>query len=542
MSTSDSSNDSPRNKSPIAWTIAGSDPGGGAGIQADTKTMNALGVHACAVISALTAQNTTAVSLVEYPSLPMLQAQLDILAADLPPVAVKLGMLGPASSIEVIAKTLKTLSAFFICDPVMVSTSGHSLSRSESVTAMIEHLLPIVDLITPNLQEAEQLTQRQLSTPEAIELAALDLLKMGAKSVLIKGGHFEDTTITETENTPETPHNPRQPAAYCQDYWTDGQRQAWLTSPRQASTSTHGTGCTLSAAITACKALGYETLDAIVIAKAYINQGIRCAPGLGAGHGPLAHLGWPETPADMPWLTPTAPAGRESLTFPDCGPEPLGFYPIVNRAEWLEKLLPLGVKTVQLRIKDLSGEALEREIARASAYAKTFNCRLFINDYWELALKYAAYGVHLGQDDLESAKLQAIARAGLRLGLSTHCYAEVARALAIRPSYMAVGPVFSTTTKTMRFAPQGLEAVRRWRRTLPYPLVAIAGIFLDNAPEVLATGVDALAVVRDITQAEDLPKRVAQWLALFETHQGQAQPQASISPGKTEANPTPALC
>ena len=532
MSTLDSSSDSSRSKRPIAWTIAGSDPGGGAGIQADTKTMNALGVHSCAVISALTAQNTTAVSLVEYPSLAMLQAQLYLLAADLPPVAVKLGMVGPASSIEAIATTLKTLNAFVICDPVMVSTSGHSLAQSDSVAALIQHLLPLVDLITPNQQEAEQLTQRQLSTSEAIELAAQDLLKMGAKSVLIKGGHFEHAESPEALNTQRVSNITDQTNAYCQDYWTDGQRKAWLTSPRQASTSTHGTGCTLSAAITACKALGYETLDAIVIAKAYINQGIRCAPGLGAGHGPLAHLGWPETLEDMPWLTPTATGGRESLVFPDCGPEPLGFYPIVNRAEWLEKLLPLGVKTIQLRIKDLSGEALEREIAQASAYAKTFNCRLFINDYWALALEYDAYGVHLGQDDLESADLKAIASAGMRLGLSTHCYAEVARALAIRPSYMAVGPVFSTTTKTMRFAPQGLEAVRRWRRTLPYPLVAIAGIFLDNAPEVLATGVDALAVVRDITQAEDLRKRVAQWLALFEAHQAQSQSSATSNTGR----------
>jgi hydroxymethylpyrimidine kinase/phosphomethylpyrimidine kinase/thiamine-phosphate diphosphorylase len=492
---------------PIAWTIAGSDPGGGAGIQADTKTMNALGVHACAVISALTAQNTLAVSLVEHPSLPMLQAQLDLLAADLPPVAVKLGMLGPPSAIQAISATLKTLNTYVICDPVMVSTSGHSLLQAQSMEALTQTLLPLVDLITPNRFEAELLTQRRIETHQDVELAALDLLEMGAKSVLIKGGHFAG----EQEKTDQP--------LFCQDYWTDGQQKAWLTSHRQNSSSTHGTGCTLSAAIAACKALGYETLDAIVIAKAYVNQGIRCAPDLGSGHGPLAHLGWPETPEDMPWLTPTALEGQNLLAFPDCGPSPLGFYPIVNSLAWLEKLLPLGVKTVQLRIKDLSGEALEREIAQASAYAKAFDCRLFINDYWELALKYDAYGVHLGQQDLETANLSALAQAGVRLGLSTHCYAEVARALAIRPSYLAIGPVFSTTTKTMRFAPQGLEALRRWRRTLPYPLVAIAGIFLDNAPEVMATGVDALAVVRDITQATDVPERVAQWLALFKQHQ-----------------------
>lgn len=499
---------------PIVWSIAGSDPGGGAGIQADLKTMNALGAHGCAVISALTAQNTQSVSRIEYPSPTMLQAQLDMLAVDLPPVAVKLGMLGPVDSIETIVQTIQKLDTFVVCDPVMVSSSGQVLAQADSLKYFVDNLLPLVDLLTPNRPEAERLTQRQIDTPNDIQMAAFNLLEMGAKSVLIKGGHFEGISGK---------------SLYCQDYWTDGIHQAWVTSPRLETTNTHGTGCTLSAAISACIALGYEALDAIVIAKAYVNQGLRCAPGLGSSHGPLAHLGWPETYADLPWLTPTAETGQDRLQFPDCGNTPLGFYPIVNNLAWLERLLPLGVNTLQLRIKDLTGEELEREIAQASAYANRFNCRLFINDYWELALKYNAYGVHLGQEDLEKADLRAIERAGLRLGISTHSYAEVARALAIRPSYLAIGPIFSTTTKAMRFAPQGLEALRWWRRSLPYPLVAIAGIFLDNAPDVLATGVDSIAVVRDITNAENISERVAQWQALFEESQNKSQTQPAMT-------------
>lgn len=505
---------------PVAWTIAGSDPGGGAGIQADLKTMNALGAHGCAVITALTAQNTRHVSRVEYPSLPMLKAQLESLTEDLPPVALKLGMLGPAEAIRLIVGALQGLSSFIVCDPVMVSTSGHSLLQDEALHALTDDLLPLVDLLTPNRAEAETLTGQRIETPADMQNAAVTLLEMGAKSVLIKGGHVQANAGGKS---------------LCQDYWTDGSRSAWLTSPRRDTTSTHGTGCTLSAAITACIALGYEPLDAIVIAKAYVNQGLRCAPNLGQGHGPLAHLGWPEHHDDLPWLTPTAATGQERPQFPTCGDTPLGFYPIVNSLAWLEKLLPLGVDTVQLRIKDLTGEALEREVAQAAALAKTHNCRLFINDYWQLALKYGAYGVHLGQEDLETADLHALARAGVRLGLSTHSYAEVARALAVRPSYIAIGPIFSTTTKQMRFAPQGLEALRRWRCSLPYPLVAIAGIFLDNAPDVLATGVDSLAVVRDISLAADVPARVAQWQALFDRFQrrsqklDQPQPLATLS-------------
>lgn len=485
---------------PIVWSIAGSDSGGGAGIQADLKTMNALGAHGCSVITALTAQNTNGVSSIELPSPRFLKAQLDALMTDLPPVAVKLGMLGNAESIGIIADTLRQLKSgpnpFVICDPVMVSTSGHALLQKEAIPALLDTLLPTVHLLTPNLAEAELLTGRSLKTPQDVEWAAQALLARGVQSVFIKGGHANS-------------------AAFSQDYWTNGQEGFWLTSPRQLSRNTHGTGCTLSAAIAACRGLGFEERDAIVIAKAYINQGIRNAPDIGLGSGPLAHLGWPESGEDLPWMTTTAETGWERLRFADCGETPLGFYPIVNRYEWLETLLPLGVSTIQLRIKDLSGEALEREIAQAAAYARQYDCRLFINDYWELAIKYAAYGVHLGQEDLNTANLQAIHNAGLRLGISTHCYQEVARALSVHPSYVAIGPIFPTTTKTMRFAPQGLDAARRWRRTLPYPLVAIAGIFLDNAQSVLDTGVDGIAVVRDIMNAPDVPGQVQRWLALF---------------------------
>lgn len=484
---------------PIVWTIAGSDPSGGAGIQADLKTMNALNVHGCSVITALTAQNTTGVSAIEFPTCSFLEQQLATLACDLPPVAVKLGMLGHADAIRTIAHSLKPLNAYVVCDPVILSTSGHPLLEQSALHTLIQELLPQVDLLTPNVPEAEILTGQTIHTAKEIEAAAKQLLSFGVRSVLIKGGHLD--------------------SKFSQDYWTNGREHFWMTSPHQPSQHTHGTGCTLSAAITACYALGFEEADALVIAKAYVNQGIRHAPQLGLGNGPLAHLGWPEHYENIPWLTATAEVAQQRLQFPNCGDTPLGFYPIVNRLSWLETLLPLGISTIQLRIKDLTGEDLEREIAQAAALARIFNCRLFINDHWELAVKYGAYGVHLGQEDLKTANLQVIYEAGLRLGISTHCYAEVARALAVHPSYLAIGPIFSTTTKAMRFAPQGLEALRRWRKTLPYPLVAIAGIFLDNAPDVLATGVDGIAVVRDIMHAEDVSSQVKRWLQLFQQEQ-----------------------
>jgi len=450
--------------------------------------MQALGVYGCTVITAITAQNTQRVFSVEPPSEKMIRQQIQALKIDLPPKALKIGMLPTPEIAQIVAQEIETLSAFKLYDPVMVSTSGDSLMAEETISVLKKTLLPQLDLMTPNLPEVEQLLGKAIP----VEMAAQELLQMGVKSVLIKGGHTQGD--------------------YCQDYWTDGHEAFWLTSPRIETRHTHGTGCTLSAAITACIALGYPLADALVIAKAYVNQGLRLTPGLGEGHGPLAHLGWPEKQEDLPWLTPNCRGGFKTRPRND----DLGFYPIVNRAAWLEKLLPLGVSTIQLRIKDLQGEALEAEIRHAVLLAEQYGCRLFINDYWELALKYHAYGVHLGQEDLEWADLQALAQAGIHLGISTHCYAEVARALAIQPSYIAIGPVFETTTKPMAFQPQGLEQLAYWCRTLKYPLVAIGGIFLENAPDVLKTGVGSLAVVRDITQAEDLDRRVLAWRTLFE--------------------------
>lgn len=480
---------------PIVWSIAGSDPSGGAGIQADLKTINALGAYGCSVITALTAQNTQLVQGIELPSLGMVEQQLEALENDLPPAAVKLGMLGEPAAIRAIAATLQRLSAWIVCDPVLLSTTGHTLLEDTARKELMESIFPWVDLLTPNRVEAEILSGVHIRSEADCTKAAERFLAMGVKSILIKGGHSE--------------------GHYSQDYWTDGESEWWFSSPRIETLHTHGTGCTLSAAITAALGLGFELLDAVVIGKSYVNQGLRLAPQLGHGNGPLYHGPWPGHFEDFPWQTPTATEGRVRYQFPDCGAEALGFYPIVPSVEWVEKLAPLGVSTIQLRIKNLSGELLEREIARACTLANDFGTRLFINDHWEWAIKYGAYGVHLGQEDLQTADLKQLETAGLRLGISTHCYAEVSRAVALRPSYIAIGPIFPTTTKTMRFHPQGLESLRYWRQLLPYPLVAIAGIFLENAADVIATGVDGVAVVRDILHAVDVSSRTGDWLKLW---------------------------
>ena len=183
---------------------------------------------------------------------------------------------------------------------------------------------------------------------------------------------------------------------------------------------------------------------------------------------------------------------------------PLKFYAVVPDAAWVERMVKAGADTVQLRNKTLEGEALRAEIRRSVAAVEGSRTQLFINDYWQEAIAEGAYGVHLGQEDMDTADLAAIARAGLRLGLSTHSVAELDRALSVRPSYVASGAIFPTTTKAMPTQPQGIERLREYvRQAGDTPVVAIGGIDLDNGAEVLAAGASSLAVVRAVTEAAD---------------------------------------
>lgn len=205
-----------------------------------------------------------------------------------------------------------------------------------------------------------------------------------------------------------------------------------------------------------------------------------------------------------------------SIPFP-ATPHQLGLYPVVDSVEWVARLLEAGVTTIQLRIKDLTDQQVEADVVAAIALGKRYQARLFINDYWRLAIKHDAYGVHLGQEDLATTDLAAIHRAGLRLGVSTHDDAELARAIAVKPSYIALGHIFPTQTKEMPSEPQGLAELKRHIAGLKdYPTVAIGGIGIEQVPAVLACGVGSVAVVSAITQAPDWRAATAQLLQLIE--------------------------
>jgi len=189
------------------------------------------------------------------------------------------------------------------------------------------------------------------------------------------------------------------------------------------------------------------------------------------------------------------------MKFLNCGIRPLGIYPVVDRADKLITLYEVGVTTTQLRVKDLKGRELEREIIEAIRISSEYNARLFINDFWELAIKHRAYGVHLGQEDIQEANVKAIYNADLRLGISTHTTAEIDIALDFEPTYVAIGPIYKTNSKEMVYNPVGLEDLKSWSENVDYPIVAIGGINLDNMEEVLQTaaanGIAMIAGVLD---------------------------------------------
>lgn len=194
-------------------------------------------------------------------------------------------------------------------------------------------------------------------------------------------------------------------------------------------------------------------------------------------------------------------------TYPD------RFYPVIDSLAWLERLTKLGVGTVQLRIKDLDDGGALQAVTDALAITKGTDTKLVVNDYWRAAIVAGAQHLHLGQEDLADADLDAIREAGLTLGISTHDHDELETALAAKPDYIALGPIFPTTLKAMRFAPQGIAKIAEWKRRIgAMPLVAIGGIKLENADEIFAMGANSIAVVSDVTQNPDPDARVKAWL------------------------------
>ena len=256
----------------------------------------------------------------------------------------------------------------------------------------------------------------------------------------------------------------------------------------------------------ACAALGFIEVDAECLAHAWHAQ-TRRTGAFDAG-------AWPEHPADF-GMRPFPPSARDDA-FPPC-PERLGLYAVLPDAAWVGRMARAGVPTVQLRFKSEDAEAIAREVQAAVQAVRGTGALLFINDHWRAALEAGAYGLHLGQEDLDALDpqdLQAIRASGLRLGVSTHGYAEMVRADAVSPSYIAMGAVYPTTLKKMPTAPQGVARLAAYARLMRgYPQVGIGGIDAQRLAEVLATGVGSVAVVRALVAEPDPEAAAARLMA-----------------------------
>ena len=257
----------------------------------------------------------------------------------------------------------------------------------------------------------------------------------------------------------------------------------------------------------ASRALHFELVDCVVIANAWINQSIR------TGH--FDPETWPTHAADFGLQEVTGLANpnqtKESTGFNPC-PNDLGLYGVAPDAKWVAKLAELGVPTVQLRFKSSDDGQIEEEIYKSVEAAQISSTLLFINDHWRLAIKANAYGVHLGQEDLEKLSLddlKLIKESGLRLGISTHGYLEMIRADKVKPSYIAMGAIYPTTLKQMKTLPQGVHRLKVYAKLLShYPLVAIGGIDEGNMREVISTGVGSIAMVRALIAADPAEKKI----------------------------------
>ncbi|MGB2740537.1 MAG: thiamine phosphate synthase [Cognaticolwellia sp.] len=517
---------------PIIWTISGADCSGGAGIAADIKTGHNLHVEVCHLITANTVQNSTELSAIHPVEVAILAEQAQALRFDKPPSVIKIGLIANSVQLIWLVALLSALkqqlpNLHVVYDPVGQASVGGSLTTL--ITTDLLSLIPLVDVITPNYMEAQKLSQlwqvssdnqnRTTDITENItaksvkqnvknsaEKTAVHILKLGCQAVIIKGGH----TDSEQDNNAKT---------HCIDLCSQrlsstSTQTLILQSPKINSHYSHGGGCSFASALASFLAHGYLLRDAFTLTKAFINQGLALTAETESAeynrddyYGAFEQTSWPTTLAYFPKVIGTLNQQVHSL--PSFKPldladeQKLGLYPVIDSLEWLERLLPLNLNIIQLRIKNKNSKELDSIIEKAVALARLHSCRLFINDHWQLAIKHGAYGVHIGQEDLANANLTAIADAGLRLGISTHgCY-EFLLAKQIQPSYLAIGAIFPTKTKNMTGQIQGLENLRQILQLAEHiPVVAIGGISQQRLKQVSDTGVSGVAVVTAITEAK----------------------------------------
>jgi len=536
---------------PVIWSIAGHDTSGGAGLSADQRAADALGVHLCQVVACVTAQHSRGVEAVFALPADQLQAQLSALAQDLPPVAIKTGLLASVAAIRTVCEWVDRLrqaqpGLILVVDPVLGASAGGAAFSDEAVLqAYRDELLPRANLVTPNQAEARRLLNldaRHDGPQQDVPALAARLRQRHhdglAQGVVITGG-----------DGPQ--------AHWAQDWLDTPQASGWLCAPRVETPHHHGTGCTFATAAAAAMALGHGHADAVVLAKMLTQQALQQGHAAGQGPGPvqassacemgpLPYLGLGH---ELPWqLTHGTRDGAPLFRTFDAPPD--GLYGILPDSASLASAAEAGVRCLQLRHK--SPQGIARQIEDSARHAARHGATLFINDHWQQALSLPdvpglKLGLHLGQEDLlalqtdEQARLLA-ARGRVVLGLSSHSLWELARAAGCGASLIACGPVQATTTKDMPWRPQGEDNLRWWVAHSPAPVVAIGGLLTqDDLNRFAACGPAALCMVRGLGRTLDDMRYSLPALRQAVMHARSSRPATAPMARTPQALPHPAL-
>jgi len=478
----------------VALTIAGSDPSGGAGIQADLRTFAALGVVGVSVITALTVQNSLGVQSVHPVPADVLAAQLEAILSDTKVQAVKIGMLGGADQVRAVAAALRKYAPpNIVLDPVLASTGGVPLLDEEGRAALLTELMPLCDLVTPNLSEAAVLTGLSAYDPDTMRTAGDRLLSLGVRAALVKGGHLNG--------------DPVDVLIYVEDGLTLCDND--LSSERINTEHTHGTGCALSAGIAALLAQGEHIWRAVSETKTWLFYALKSPVVVGKGRG------YPDIGL--------APAKRLDIGYQEKLSLLRGVYVVTDanlnlgrsHQDVLRAAYSGDVTVVQYREKSLPFPALIRS-ARKLRLDVPMNALLIVNDRVDVALASKADGVHLGPDDMPPRYAREVMGPHKIIGVSIATVGE-AKAAAPYASYFGVGAIFGSKTKLDAGEPIGVGRIREIKAAFPdIPIVAIGGINAENIALVAQAGADAAAVVSAVVAAPDMEVATRELVARFE--------------------------
>jgi hydroxymethylpyrimidine kinase/phosphomethylpyrimidine kinase/thiamine-phosphate diphosphorylase len=504
---------------PVVLTIAGSDPSGGAGIQRDLRTFAALGVDGVSVITAVTAQNTRGVHGLYTIPARHLAAQLDAVLSDIPVAAVKIGMLGGPAQVVAVADALRRYRPpNVVLDPVLAATGGEPLLSPAGREALLARLIPLCDLVTPNLAEVQALLGAAVARAIDAAEAAAPLLARGAGAVLVKGGHLSGAPVDVLIQSSIEP--------------------VFFIGERVQTPHTHGTGCLLSSAIAAFLARGASLEAAVGDAKSAVTEALKSPVILGQGRGfpevrrtsppgpfPEAGRGSAGQSADFHLPSPLRGGGGGPsqplgpLAFPGLKPGAVGtlvrglyvltdteLRPERSAEEIVKAALAGGARIVQLRDKRHSTAVLVPLAKRLRERAHATGALFIVNDRVDVAVAADADGVHLGPDDMDPRDARRLLGPDRILGVSVSTVAEAAPVAAVA-SYLGVGAIFGSATKSDAGPPVGVERIREIRRAFPkHPIVAIGGIQRENIGDVIAAGADAAAVVSAVVAAPDMER------------------------------------